>query len=638
MSTSRSIRLRVLNLSQMSWMTTFLVFWVPSTAFCSDTDQRPVRLKRSESFLGLHLDFHANSTDQNIGQNTTTEMVHAILDMVRPDYIQVDCKGHAGYSSYPTQVGNQAGSFVGDPLRIWREVTAQRGVGLYMHYSGVWDSKAVQDHPAWAVVDQEGNRSKDKASVFGPYADSLLIPQLIELANEYRVDGVWVDGECWATVMDYSQIAKQQFTKKTGIQQIPTDPQDANWFEWTEFHREAFREYLRHYLAEVKKHAPELQIASNWAFTDHMPEAVCCPVDFISGDYPHSNSVVAARYSSRFMSTQGMAWDLMAWSFSRRQESDVWTQKPSVQLQREAACVLSQGGGFQAYYTQNRDGSLNLDKLESMQQTAHFCRQRQSVSYQSKAVPQVALLCSTSDHYRRTSQKNQGLFPWSIGWQRPILNRLLESQYSVEVFNETNLIPVLKGYPLLVISQWQYFSPELVTAVTDYVKSGGKLLLIGKNIASHFDSLLQEAKAVSTSVTRLPLQRLDVADGKVAVLELNVSSNTVPASAIRTAVESLQPEFLIQVDGCSTVDVSVRTSRDGRFVVHLVNTSGDHESDAIIESIDPIGPITITIHLDKLPQQVKLVPSGKPLDWQYHDKVLKVRVEQVDIHEILVIE
>lgn len=95
----------------------------------------PPRLKRAESFLGLHLDFHASATDQNIGQNTTPEMVQAILDRVQPDYIQVDCKGHAGYSSYPTQVGNQAGSFVGNPIRVWRSVTAQRGVGLYMPLS-----------------------------------------------------------------------------------------------------------------------------------------------------------------------------------------------------------------------------------------------------------------------------------------------------------------------------------------------------------------------------------------------------------------------------------------------------------------------------------------------------------------------
>ncbi|MCA9189779.1 MAG: hypothetical protein KDA99_29350, partial [Planctomycetales bacterium] len=309
----------------------------------------PPRLKRADSFLGLHLDFHAQATDQNIGQNTTPEMVNRILDMVQPDYIQVDCKGHAGYSSYPTKVGNQAGSFVGDPLKIWRAVTSQRGVALYMHYSGVWDGKAVQDHPEWAVVHHDGSLDQQKASVFGPYVDKLLIPQLLELALDYKVDGVWVDGECWATVIDYSAKAKQSFTEKTGVERIPAGPGDEHWLAWTEFHREAFREYLRHYLAEAKMRAPEFQIASNWAFTDHMPEPVCCPVDFISGDYPHSSSVVAARYSSRFMSTQGIAWDLMAWSFSKREGAAGWSQKSAVQLMREAACVLAQGGGFQAY-------------------------------------------------------------------------------------------------------------------------------------------------------------------------------------------------------------------------------------------------------------------------------------------------
>ncbi len=222
----------------------------------SDAADDPPRLKRAESFLGLHLDFHAQASDQNIGQNTTPEMVNTILDMVQPDYIQVDCKGHAGYSSYPTKVGNQAGSFVGDPLKVWREVTANRGVALYMHYSGVWDGKAVQDHPEWAVVHQDGSHDEQKTSVFGPYVDQLLIPQLLELALDYRVDGMWVDGECWATIVNYCDQAKREFTEKTGIEQIPTGPQDEHWFEWTEFHREAFRNYLRHYLTEVKQRAP----------------------------------------------------------------------------------------------------------------------------------------------------------------------------------------------------------------------------------------------------------------------------------------------------------------------------------------------------------------------------------------------
>ncbi len=598
----------------------------------------PARLRRADSFLGVHFDFHAQATDQQIGRHTTPEMVQAIIDMIQPDFIQVDCKGHAGYSSYPTKVGNRAGSFVGDPLKVWREVTAQRGVALYMHYSGVWDSKAVQDHPEWAAVDRDGNPDTQKTSVFGPYAEALLIPQLVELANDYHVDGVWVDGECWATVVDYGDRARQAFTDQTGITQLPRGPQDPHWLEWTEFHREAFRGYLRHYIAAVKQQAPAFQIASNWAFSDHMPEPVSCPVDFISGDYTHNNSIAAARYSSRFMSTQGVPWDLMAWSFSRREGESGWTQKTAVQLMREAACTLSQGGGFQAYYTQKRDGSLDLEKLQSMQETARFCRARQAVSFRSQAVPQVALLCNTAAHYRHASQHNLGLFPWSMSWQRPMLNRLLENQYSVEVFATANLIPVLHRYPLLVICEWEYFEPALKDAVADYVNHGGRLLLVGETIWSHFEDALDGAAVITETVDDLPLTQLEFGAGRVAVLRQNVTGGAVPANVVRRAVESLEPQFFVQVSGSPQVDVAVRTTSDGRLAVHLVNTSGDHASAGIIESIDPVGPLTVSIRADRQPQRVSVVPPDRALAFQYQDGVIQVTLESLAIHDVIVVQ
>jgi ABC-type lipoprotein export system ATPase subunit len=79
-------------------------------------------------------------------------MVEYIINQVKPDFIQVDCKGHPGYSSYPTKVGNQAPGFVKDQLKIWREMTAEKGVALYLHYSGVWDSRAVQIQRELATV------------------------------------------------------------------------------------------------------------------------------------------------------------------------------------------------------------------------------------------------------------------------------------------------------------------------------------------------------------------------------------------------------------------------------------------------------------------------------------------------------
>ena len=269
----------------------------------------PKRLKRKDSYFGVHFDFHAELTDKNIGQNTTPEMVNAIIDIIHPDYIQVDTKGHPGVSSYPTRVGNHGGSFVGDPLKVWRKVTAERGVALYGHHSGIYDKLAIGKNPLWAAVDPQGKPIADKASVFGPYVDKLLIPQLTELAIDYKLDGVWIDGDCWAAVPDYSDAARKAFTQQTGIKTIPTKPDDPHWFEWMQFQREAFRKYLRHYVEEVKKHDPGLGIASNWAFAMIMPEPVSCGVDFISGDNCGRNSVVIGRYASRMLASQGITWD-----------------------------------------------------------------------------------------------------------------------------------------------------------------------------------------------------------------------------------------------------------------------------------------------------------------------------------------
>lgn len=79
--------------------------------------------------------------------------------MVQPNYIQTNCKGYPGYSSYLTKGGNTAPRFVVDPLCIWRDVTARNVIGLYMHYWGVW-AHAVELHPVWVVTHAGGTNDK----------------------------------------------------------------------------------------------------------------------------------------------------------------------------------------------------------------------------------------------------------------------------------------------------------------------------------------------------------------------------------------------------------------------------------------------------------------------------------------------
>ena len=601
-------------------------FIAAAAVLAADAGAGTNRLTRAESFLGIHFDFHAGPDCTEVGKNTTTAMVEHIIATVHPDYIQIDCKGHPGYCSYPTKVGNPVPGFVGDPLRVWRDVTAANGVGLYMHYSGVWDSRAVQLHPEWGAINADGKVNGKATSLFGPYADQLLIPQLRELAGVYGVDGAWVDGECWAAVPDYSERAVAAFRAATGIQEVPRKPGDAHWFDFLQFHREAFRAYLRHYVGEVKKTHPSFQLCSNWAFTDHMAEPVSAPLDFLSGDYSPENSVNSARLSARFLARQGTPWDLMAWSFSGPKGGR--TQKSAAQLQRETAVVLALGGGFQAYFKQNRDGSIHDEQMPVMGEVAAFCRARQAVCHRAQPIPQIGLLLSQAGHYRRLS----GLFNRDLDVVADPLQALLDSRLAVDVVGEHQVAGRMKDWPLLVVPEWDTLAPGCRDDLVAYVRDGGHLLLIGPGPAALFAAELGS----STNGTPVALGR-----GRLAALPASFSRDykgRAGGEAARTVlaglVRQLFPHPLVEVTGEGFVDVCPARQGD-RLLVHLVNTTGPHETESIQDSVPAIGPLQVAVRLDHRPAAVTLEPGSRQVAFDWQDGAVRVTVPKLEIHEIL---
>ncbi len=116
-----------------------------------------------------------------------------------------------------------------------------------MHFSGVWDNKVVKEHPDWAIIKSNGERSTEKTSFFSPYLDTYMIPQLKEL-SDYGVDGAWIDGDCWAAEPDYGEASLKRFTKETGITEVPKNPSDKYYPEFIEYTRTLFREHLKKYI------------------------------------------------------------------------------------------------------------------------------------------------------------------------------------------------------------------------------------------------------------------------------------------------------------------------------------------------------------------------------------------------------
>ena len=364
-------------------------------------------MNNKKRFFGLHFDFHADN-DTEIGGRTNAEDIQWYIDEAKPGFIQCDCKGHRGNSSYPTKVGKPADKIVKDNLKIWCEVAKKNNLPIFMHYSGVWDAEYTKKHPDQAAVDKDGNIT-EKASLFGDYAEKLLIPQIKELITDYEIDGVWIDGDNWAVERDFSKLAKPYLKEKM------TET------EHNEIMRKAFIKYVKKYVDELHEFAPDFMIISNWMNTSYMPEKPEVELDYISGDYPHNNSVHRARHEGRCIAARKKPWDLMAWSFE-------WThhaEKPAVQLMQEAAMVLMLGGGFQLYIPQNKDGSAKQNRGARLRKIGEFVNRRQML-FEKKTIAQVGVLYSADSYYEKSNIYNAaGATKALIG----TLNAILDVQY-----------------------------------------------------------------------------------------------------------------------------------------------------------------------------------------------------------------
>jgi hypothetical protein len=643
--------------------------------------QNPEKLRRSDCFFGVHFDLHASENITDAGKTLTEAMVDTFLAKVRPDFIQIDCKGHPGISSYPTKVGYHVKGFQKDPLKLWRVVTERNKVGLYMHFSGVWDGKVVQEHPDWAVVKPNGERSTQKVSFFSPYLDTYMIPQLKELSGDYHVDGAWIDGECWAVEPDYGEKALKAWKLYSGIDQIPRKKEDPYFPKYQEFTRMLFREHLRKYLDAIHVYNPDFQITSNWSYSSMMPEPVTTNVDFLSGDVTPQNGVFRAAFEARCLAPQGKPWDLMAWGFSWNGSQMPMSNKSTIQLKQEAAEVIAMGGGIQFYYQQNRDLSLKPGLAPTLQELGVFCRERQAFCHKARPIPQIALLYPSASY-----QKNASVpFSGSTDKLQGTLYSLLDNQYPVEILMEHHLLGKTGNYPLIIIPECDTISAPLLDELKKFVREGGNLLTIGTQTAMIFakesgiinsEWKKEEPTFISAAAhlggIRSPLllvkldpkakvisnfyngndfrdKSTDIASsintygaGKIATVYFNAGSayaqykTPVIRDFLAETIHFLLQEMMLKVQGSHLVHVALN-KLNGKTYVHLINVAGEHTNQAAIayDQVPPLENILVSVRTTVKPSKILLQPEGKELDFTFMDGISSLVIPGIEIHAIL---
>ncbi|GAB3541637.1 hypothetical protein [Spirosoma fluminis] len=642
-----------------------------------------------QRYFGMHFDFHAEPNDTLVGKNLSERSLDSLLTAIKPDFIQVDSKGHPGVASYPSKVANATTTkrIVNDPLAFYRTLTKKHGIDMYVHYSGVFDDAILAKHPGWSAINANGDPDKSKASVHGPYVDSLLIPQLNEVAD-YGINGVWVDGECWATVLDYSPAALARFKAQTGIQTIPRSAKDAHYQEFKDFSRQSFLRYLGHYVDELHRHNPKFRVASNWAYSSMMPEPITTHVDYLSGDLTPGNSINSAALEGRILAPQGQLyqkpWDLMTWSFWQQFTPPMGgDQKTAVHLMQDAAEIISLGGGFQVYFRQHRDASLPTAEVETMKSLSRFVRVRQPYCQGSTPVPQLALLYSNATFRKynnplfsnEQTQRIQGL-----------LTALLDSQLPVDVLAEHHIQGRMSQYPVIIVSQQDSLAPAFREELLTYARQGGNLVLIGAETTRNFANELNVTPIGSPSTSTKwvsypgpyvvvngafqPVQAGTAAHTLGRVFsresggqELGPIATTTPfgkgkligvyadlsrdyqlhqSPKQRDFISWLTKPLLknpkVEISGTHLVHVVVN-QLGSRLAVNLINTGGKHTNPQVFsyDELPPLANLTVRIRLDKKPQRIVQQPENKQLAVTYANGIATVRVPSLAIHSILVV-
>ena len=644
-------------------------------------------MKRKDCFFGLHFDYHANKDTKDIGKGFSPEVLERIVTQVQPDFIQCDTKGHPGYCSYATKVGTPAPHLAQDLLAQWREVTKKHGVLLYSHYSGLWERCAAEKHPQWASQGPNGEIS-EKMSVFSPYAQELLIPQLKELARDYKMDGVWVDGECWAQELDYSPEVKELFAKETGkrFEELTEDEKHL----WVEFQRQAFFSYVENYIRQVKAEHPDFEITSNWLNSSWVPDNLQI-TDYISGDLAPTNSVDSARFDGRIMQSYGRNWDIMSWGISY----PVHHVKSAVQLEQEAAVIMALGGGFQVYNMQDPQATVKDEwAIPIWADISQFVRSRKAFCHNAKIVPDVGVLYSPKAYY---SCMPQSLFGRENTYNMElngVLMALCDTGRSVKLVHTQTLEEQnLSQYQTLVISDYVELEDGIVEQLVSYVQNGGKLLIVGaqaaENLSSVFDIPMEKGakqpvvvlKGQGAAVEmRCPYMRLQNTAGMFKMDECEVEGDldchnppptifvagqipsfatysygagtvgVIPVSFGRTYLENQTWELKHFVMDCieamdvgrakvnkgGTVELLV-TQKDHKTYVHLINLLGEHRSQSVktFESIPAATDIQVELPLSYTPEFVKLQPENQEIPYKQTENGISISLPTVELYTIV---
>jgi hypothetical protein len=588
-----------------------------------------------KSFFLLHLDHHTTN-QMAVGRDADPDETARLIDLIKPDVIQIHAKGNPGWTTYPSQVGFTPPLLARDVMQVWTDIAKTRGYAFSAYFNIGRDREIMRRHPQWNRVRADGTPWDNMLCYHSGVAEAYLWPMVDEIIDRYHPAGFWFDGSCFTVRNCYCAKCREQFEKEYHLP-LPKTPQQPGWKEFKEMQRQIYREFCEQTAARIKRQAPECLVCFNWAYSLRMPEEPPPGIDYFSGDHGCQVDELAA--DAIWYDSQGRPFDLMTTIWYA--DSQGQHNKPAHQLQQEMAIIIAHGGRYFAWDNPTPESALRPERYEMMAQVVTpFLRSRQPWCQSTRALPDVALFHGAAAHYFLTEAS-----PVAFPRENPPLLAACESlrrlHLTPEMISDRRLEAGDIRGKLLILEDTSLLTDTNRQALRRYIENGGQVLLTGKAVVQ--SGLADDPVEVEPQVKK-------VGRGKAYLLSrpLFQTQGEPDLGSARLLLEKVLPPGVRRLitSAPESVEIVLR-ERGDQIIVHFVNVakgtrSRDPKSKAFvslrIDELPPAPPCRVSVALDRRPKSVLLQPQDKPVvNWAWNNGRVEFEVPGFDIHQMVVI-
>jgi hypothetical protein len=430
-----------------------------------------------ETFRKVHILYVSPRWAKRRGEGFDAETYAESLKQAGVDCVELYVKDHHGNVYYPSNTGIP---YPRDVLGELLPELKKRDIRLIAYVSICFDNHALGLHPEWRAVTNHGDPQKFPpfymACLNTPYKD-FVVEQIREIAENYEVDGFWLD--IMPLARDVPQMfithflpapcfclsCQRKYEAQTGepLRRNSGPEQEERAFQYLTGVVESFLAEAREV---IHRYRPDAIVTYNSAGSPADP-IDSADLTSIEG---HAPNYVRQSFIARWAKQRSKPFELlMPGALSGWNGFD---QKPAPILRLETGIATAHGGSSvvgQAPYT---DGSIDPGQFDVIGKVFHEIREIEPWCVSPEGVSDVGLVLANKP--RRASR----LWFQMMDGAEVFHEALVDAHVQFDIVRPD---ADLSAYPVLVLPDQAALSDEEIDTIRAYVERGGRLVASGES-------------------------------------------------------------------------------------------------------------------------------------------------------------